>query len=448
MKKTLSLLSCNIVLDALALGALMAFCNTVVAQPESFVIKDASANYSFNTKVRYVNDTLAVGYFEDHSKGYFMLINLNSATITHKVGINLYRMFVRDFRVLGDTVYACGTRWSLFNEKGFIMKFNIDLIRTGSSSKEYAKYVSIDSTYELSRMVVYHNNMLGLNEVVAIGDGPANGSRARIVDCKSASSANYKVRRGYSSGSFNEYLDDVVLTNNYVGFIGSFGNNTTMLRRARRNSIDILTGIIDTIRYYEHPDTEPGSKIHATESRGDSIVAACYADTSSGEYVTRVRHYELPGLGMLDSKEIYTIDKTEPWELAYNRQYKTYLMLEHLPYMSSPTHFETQVVTERVAGTNSVETYFIPDLAMSSIASSPNGNHFMLAAGSYFALKKVWATPSVSCFDSASISREPIFPFRYMLLYDYPYYRGYDAEWVNVGLNTIIPISEQQCLNN
>lgn len=448
MKKILSLLSCNIVLDALALGALMAICNTVVAQPESFVIKDASANYSFNTKVRYVNDTLAVGYFEDHSKGYFMLINLNSATITHKVEINLYRMFVRDFRVLGDTVYACGTRWSLFNEKGFIMKFNIDLIRTGSSSKEYAKYVSIDSTYELSRMVVYHNNMLGLNEVVAIGDGPANGSRARIVDCKSASSANYKVRRGYSSGSFNEYLEDVVLTNNYVGFIGSFGNNTTMLRRARRNSIDMLTGLIDTIRYYEHTDTEPGSKIHATESRGDSIVAACYAATSSGAFVTRVRHYELAGLAMLDSKEIYTIDKTEPWELAYNRQHSTYLMLEYLPYMGSSTHYETQVVTERVAGTNSVETYYIPGLDMTSIASSPNGDHFMLATGNYFALKKVWTTPSSSCFDSASISRAYTFPFRYSELSDPAYVSSHTGEWVNVQLNPVSLESAQQCLND
>ncbi|MBO4752569.1 MAG: hypothetical protein J5526_07480 [Bacteroidales bacterium] len=448
MKKLLSLLSCNIVLDALALGALMAFCNTVVAQPESFVIKDASANYSFNTKVRYVNDTLAVGYFEDHSKGYFMLINLNSATITHKVGINLYRMFVRDFRVLGDTVYACGTRWSLFNEKGFILKFNIDLIRTGSSSKEYAKYVSIDSTYELSRMVVFHNNMLGLNEIVAIGDGPANDSRARIVDCKSASSANYKVRHGYEEGSFNEYLDDVVLTNNYVGFIGSFGNNTTMLRRARRNSIDMLTGLIDTVCYYEHPDTEPGSKIHATESRGDSIVAACYAVTSSGAYVTRIRLYELASLAMLDSKEIYTLGKTEPWELAYNRQHSTYLMLEYLPYMGSSTHYETQVVTERMAGTNSVETYYIPGLDMTSIASSPNGAHFMLATGNYFALKKVWTTPSSSCFDSASISRAYTFPFRYMRLRATARHSDYSVEWSNVQFDSVSVESTQQCLND
>jgi hypothetical protein len=448
MKKLLSLLSCDIVLDALALGALMAFCNTVVAQPESFVIKDASANYSFNTKVRYVNDTLAVGYFEDHSKGYFMFINLNSATITHKVGINLYRMFVRDFRVLGDTVYACGTRWSLFNEKGFIMKFNIDLIRTGSSSKEYAKYVSIDSTYELSRMVVFHNNMLGLNEVVAIGDGPANGSRARIVDCKSASSANYKVRHGYEEGSFNEIIHDVVLTDNYIGFIGSLGERITMLRRARRNSIDILTGIIDTIRYYEHSDTEPGSKIHATESRGDSIVAACYAVTSSGAYVTRIRLYELASLAMLDSKEIYTLGKTEPWELAYNRQHSTYLMLEYLPYMGSSTHYETQVVTERVAGTNSVETYYIPGLDMTSIASSPNGDHFMLATGNYFALKKVWTTPSGSCFDSAAISRAYTFPFRYRESPATARTSDYSVEWSNVQLNPVSLESAQQCLND
>lgn len=426
----------------------MLFCNTIIAQPESFVVKDAAANFPENTKVRYVNDTLAVGYFDDNSRGCFMLINLNNASITHKVQTNYLRMYVKDFRVLGDTVYACGRYRFLLNQKGFIMKFNINLIRTGSNSNEYAKCVFIDSTTVLSRMVVYHNNLLGLNEVVAIGEGPANSSRTRIVDCRSGSSALYKVRRGYASGSFNEYINDIVLTDNYIGFIGGFGGNTTMLRRARRNSSDILTGTIDTICYYEHPDTEPGSLVHATETRGDSIVAACYAATSSGAFVTRIRHYELAGLGMLDSREIYTIDKTEPCELAYNRQYSTYLMLEHLPYMSSPTHFETQVVTERMAGTNSVETYFIPDLAMSSIASSPNGNHFMLAAGSYFALKKVWATPSGSCFDSASISREYTFPFRLTLLDAPGFSFGNIVEWFNVQLNLVSLESAQQCLND
>lgn len=287
MKKSLSLLSCNTVKCALTLVVSMLFCNTMMAQPESFVVKDAAANFPENTKVRYVNDTLAVGYFDDNSKGCFMLINLNNASITHKVEIQNTNMYVRDFRVLGDTVYACGRYRFLLNQKGFIMKFNINLIRTGSNSNEYAKYVYIDSITVLNRMVVYYNSILGLNEVIAIGEGRANSShsRARIVDCKSGSSAIYKVRRGYASGSFNEYLHDIVLTDNYIGFIGGLGGNTTMLRRARRNATDMLTGTIDTIRYYEHPDTEPGTLIYATEEMGDLLCghffwSVCYTHPS------------------------------------------------------------------------------------------------------------------------------------------------------------------------
>ena len=453
MKKSLTLLSYNTVKYVLTLVASMLFYNTMMAQPESFVVKDAAANLPVNTKVRYVNDTLAVGYFDDNSKGCFMLINLNNASITHKVEIQNTNMYVRDFRVLDDTVYACGTRLASHKWMGFILKFNIDLIRTGSNSKEYAKYVAIDSTTELSRMVVYHNDVLDLNEIVAVGElriqfFQYSFGYCRIVDCKSLGSAVYKVRRGYMEGGFSEYIHDIVLTDNYIGFIGSLGNNTTMLRRTRRNSSDILSGTIDTICYYEHPDTEPGSLIHATETRGDSIVAACYAATSSGAFVTRIRQYELAGLGMLDSKEIYTIEKTEPWELAYNRQYKTYLMLEYLPYMGSSTHFETQVVTERVAGTNSVETYFIPELGMSSISSSPHGYYFMLAAGRFFALKKVWATPSSSCFDSASISHEYAFPFRYTQLIAPVVSTSNIVEWLNVQFDLASLESTQQCLND
>ena len=127
MKKSLPLLSCNAVKCALTLVASMLFCNTIIAQPESFVVKDAAANFPENTKVRYVNDTLAVGYFDDNSRGCFMLINLNNASITHKVQTNYLRMYVKDFRVLGDTVYACGRYRFLLNQKGFIMKFNINL---------------------------------------------------------------------------------------------------------------------------------------------------------------------------------------------------------------------------------------------------------------------------------------------------------------------------------
>ncbi len=439
------------VLYSIVFAAAMFFCSVSNAQYESFVVRDKSATSPVNTLVRYIDDTLAVGYFDDDVNGYFVLVNLNSATITHKVKIQHQNMYVRDLRILGDTVYACGTHLVPNVWKGFIMKFNINLIRTGSGSKDNASYYDIDSTSELSRMVVFHNDLLNLNEVVAIGHkvehvGNYNKKHGRIVDYKSSGSFN--VGKDYSNADTIEFIDDIVLTQNHIGFIGSLGSRKISLRKACRGCTDMFSSMIDTLCYYSISDNEPASMIHATATRGDSIAAAAYAVTSSGAFVTRIRQYRLNNLDLFDAKEFSMTEKVEPCELAYNRLSMTYLMLEYLPYEGSLTHDEYQVVTQRVAGTNSVESYFVPGKIMSSIASSPNDVSFMLAGGSTFAFKHYWGAPSRSCFDKASISYMPRivgrerrgnFPIESSEIYISAQY---------VGLETSTLDSERMCRRN
>lgn len=433
----------------------MNVCGVANAQVESFVVEDLGAGTPINSLVRYADNLLAVGYYEDNTYSYFLLINISNASITHKVVISTINFYVRDFRVLDDTVYACGTRLDSSRWRGFVMKFHKDLVISGSNGKlNGAKFVDIDSTTELSRMVVYHNNVVGHNEVVAIGYlavpmGNYYSRHGRIVDCKSAGSAICKVRNCYSTGNQIEYIDDLALTDNYIGFIGNVGGNSTILKKTLRNSSDILSeSMLDTVAWYSHSDNEPASMIHATETRGDSIAAAIYAVTSSGTLVTRIRQYDLNGLAMIEAREINMVNKNEPCELAYNHQYSTYLMLERLPYMDSSTHHENQVVTQRPVGTSSVETYCVLKRRMSSIASSPNGHHFMLAGGGTFALKKTWAMSGNSCFEMAKIPYTQLVLDRKM---ERPFVVtpiGNMVNWIEVGLSPRSLDVEQQCVNN
>lgn len=67
----------------------MLYCNNVVAQLESFVIRDDSASLPMNAIVRYVNDNTAIGYYEDNSYGYFLKLDLTNGTIQTRLNFRL-----------------------------------------------------------------------------------------------------------------------------------------------------------------------------------------------------------------------------------------------------------------------------------------------------------------------------------------------------------------------
>lgn len=384
------------------------YCPGAVAQPESFVLQD-NVGSPINTKVRYANETKAVGYFEEDRYGYFMLIDLNTATITHKVRINSEFFYVSDFRVLGDTVYACGRRLVPPEWNGFIMKFHKDSIQGPGSFQ----FVDIDSTTELTRMVVYPNTATSNVEIVAIGYkdvhmGSYVSKQGWIVDCQSVASLVCWLMKRYSNGSTFETFDDIVLTDNYVCTVGCYDGSATAFRKSSRNSFDVMSGIMGTLNYFVHPDIDPASRLHATGGNLDSVTVAAYAVNSVGSFTTRIRQYNLSNMTMAYGYEIPSPEKSEPEELAYSRLYTTYLMLDYLPYIGSGSNCESQAVTRCPSGVNAFETYYVPGTGMTSIAASPIGRTFMLAGYGIFAMKQLGTMHSSSCLQKVKISKKDL----------------------------------------
>lgn len=422
------------------------FCNIANAQMESFVIKDTSLNLIRDSKIRYVNDTVALGYYQVSKQGYFTLIDLKNAEITRKVLINTDNFLVNDFRIQEDTVYACGTRLLDSTWRGTIMKIPMERI-LDTNSKSAPEYIEVNNTTSLTRMVVYKNDLVGCYEIVAIGYkevvvSPYSFKYGRIVDCKSLSNAEYKVRVRYVNGIQEEWYDDVVLTNNYVGIIGSVGNYTISLRRTPRFSSNLMSGLIDTIYYYSFNHIEPGSPQHATEMGTDSIATACYVVNASGQFRTHLRQFNLQTMSMLNGHVIATNTKSEPLELAYNRTRKTYLLLEQLSLGGSSSQYEYQILTQLPSGTLGTKTYYVPSHGFESIASSTNNAEFILAGGSVFAQKTIPVLdPQSSCFHTSSKLVKNLNPVVYSIIYDNTTATEHSEEWhpFDVGLSTYQP---------
>ena len=431
-------------LATLFLLVLVFFCTSASSQCESLVVEDASATGSMYSIVRYLNNTTTVGYFQDYNNGYFVTIDIATGTISAKSKIQQSGLFVSDFRILNDTVYACGK----YQEHGILMKFHVSHI--GSSNP--FKYVLIDSTTELTRMVVYNNTATGNVEIIAIGYleesiPPYLYHYYRVVDCKSLNNANYRVHTCYSSGIHNERFFDIVLTENYVGLVGSIGESTISLRKASRNSTNIFTGVFDTIYVYTFQDVEPGSRLHATELKGDSIAVASYSAVSSNQFETRIRQYNLQTMSMLFGYAIPTSTKSEPSELSYNKRFSTFLMLEQLEVNGNPSLFEYQVVTQRPHSLGGLESYYVSGFFAQSIASSPNNRTFTLAGGNKFAEKYVWNINYQSCFTKTRISYRDLTPIGHTIIEDG--YHGYDdtPNWETDYIQIYPLTSVQDCIH-
>lgn len=438
-------------LAALILSISSIFCNIANAQMESFVIEDTSLYLMRDSKIRYVNDTIALGYYQVSKNGYFTLIDLKNAIITHKVVIDTDFFLINDFRILNDTVYGCGTRLRDSIWRGTIIRFPVDNVRT-APNKSPNQYVEVDNTTSLTRMIVYKNDALGgTHHIVAIGykevvATPYSFKYGRMVDCKSNYYANYQVRVRYDNGTWTEWYDDIVLTNNYVGIIGSVGNYTISLRRTPRFSSNIMTGLIDTIYYYSFNHIEPGSLQHATEMGTDSIATACYVVNSSGQFRTHLRQFNLQTMSMLNGHVIATNTKSEPLELAYNRTRRTYLLLEQLPLGGSSSQYEYQILTQLPSGTLGTKTYYVPSQGFESIASSTNNAEFILAGGNVFAQKTMpLIDPQGTCFNTSSKLLKNLGTVTYSTILDNTTASLHYEEWQSFHFGIATPLIHKKC---
>ncbi len=196
---------------------------------------------------------------------------------------------VRDIRVLEDYVYFCG---KLTNDKAFIGYFPF----VWGAASVTINMVEVTGAQTLWRMAVYKNS-LGAPKVVAVGIGSANPYSDRVVVEVDGIRNPATTSCGVALLQ-DEVLEDVALVGNEVVLTGVCAKQDALcLRKAGSERIYMLTA--------------------AATDFGTLSVAYCHRDVPAMQDYTRIRHFDIPSMQMVNSHEITCHAKPYIHEMAF-----------------------------------------------------------------------------------------------------------------------------------
>lgn len=162
---------------------------------------------------------------------------------------------------------------------------------------------------------------MNTNHVVAIGENrsPAGGitsSQYYFISC-------YGLSTGYtpmlSVGDFDatERYDDLLLTDNYVVFMGydSYPNLDAMCYR-KANPYNIFSPMFDSIHFFINGN-DPMSYTHSTVMPEDKIATSYWSVNSNNDFVTRIRMIDIQIDANYNTQEYVIPSKIEPIDMVY-----------------------------------------------------------------------------------------------------------------------------------
>lgn len=287
---------------------------------------DSSASIGI---VRSWKPNFAVAYKTDGTNHYFSIIeNYNTTMKTVKFSDN--RLVVNDMQILGDTLYFCGSQ----DGAGYIGCFRINKILDGSPIDAQGKKFSLDPTlpYTVSRMAVYYDNF-GTQHVAAFGYWEESVSpyvyrRDFLVEAyfqPDVFTAEWSVCN--DDGSFiSGPINDVVVTDNYVAFVGvDAGYSTLGIRRVSRNYV---LAALHYIYKYNCPMMCP--PVATAMNHDDIAVATSYDIYPSSTNRIEIRSFKLGTMNMYDAQGFFVPDKSTAEDIIYSPRAKKLLLVPML----------------------------------------------------------------------------------------------------------------------
>ena len=225
-------------------------------------------------------------------------------------------------QIVGDTAYCGGFSGS----DAMIAYFNInDLLASGSIAFGVVIVNNID---QVTKLAAYRNTRMNGVGIAAIG---TNQDGYYMIECN-----NYGGCTTFSAASrrcFNqsqiETLTDVVVTENYVGFVGIMTNTYEVcIRRGDKNGIFAST-LIDTIHRYGYGATMIKTPPVAETLDGDKIaVAANFVNEypSGTEHSAQIFLFNLANMDFFDAWSMIQPDVISVTDLVYMPSKRILLM--------------------------------------------------------------------------------------------------------------------------
>jgi len=374
--------------------------------PYATVLLETNPLANGGGNIRSWTPTKAVIYYEcpngSSSTGFFAIIENGVATMQSlKCPPGFHAC---DFKILGDTLYF-GGEVSGQSVLGF---FDIGEMEAGRQPQITA--FSCTAIHRINRLVAYRYNEGNEVGVAAIGMTKVpmptfTFLRYYAVELKSANlnpTCQYLQTYNDVSQLKSEAFTDVVVTDNYVAFVGDVDGGDVWIRRGDRNDFMGDPGF-NTRYIYSRTPYIPNSKLVAAEMENDDIAVSCTINDGT-QNSAAVWMYHLTTMDNYEAQRIPCGQKDNCVEMEYMKSDHTLLLLMET-YDAAITQLTCRVLCVKPGvATPYTATAIAPASHFTMTSLSVHDQHFFLTgAAPYWMLndRQVFS-PSNTCVDESS----------------------------------------------
>lgn len=316
---------------------------------------------------------------------------IDSATNTVHSAVVFSNYTINDFQIVGDTAYCGGSDGS----NAIIACLDLNGIQTSSSAS--FDVIVINNIDQVTKLAAYRNYDMNGIGIAAIGMDPRSKvsyDKYYMIECNnfggspfSATSRQCRIET-YPTLKV-ETLCDVVVTKNYVGFVGLIANtNQVCIRRGDKNGI-FASSLIDTVHRYCYPSTTIQSLPVAESLDADAIaVAAAYKDIYPSTTVcsAQIFLFDLFNMDFFDAWETYPSDIEAVIELVYVPSPRILLMAAE-----STTSTYHVIYTYPFSPVDYYAPFMTPSLPSEKICSMDfrNSSYYILSTYDHWMLQKL-----------------------------------------------------------
>lgn len=330
----------------------------------------------------------AVAYHIHNGERLFSIIDSASRTVHSARVPDIY--IIKDFRIVGDTLYCGGSR----HDTAMMAYFDINEIISGPNINYHVSM--IDSLNMLNRLAAFRNDAKNGVGVAAIGTktvfiAPYIMENTYMVWCDNYGGNPFSVsiRRCkiyWSTTPSSESLNDVVITEKYVAYVGIYtASSLVTIRKGDRNG-PFSSTLIDTIHSY-YFDAIGMESLPIAEALGPDTLAVGYTcEDLPDRHAVHIHFFDLSDMTMYNTHrlELPGRSKMHMREMVYMAKHKTLLVCTE-----SGSGYE--VIYTRPAA---MGTYTYPILAISNSEEifsmdHHNGDYYLLSTKAHWMLQRM-----------------------------------------------------------
>ena len=357
------------------------------------LVEDTATGYACGI-LRSWGSTKALAFHVRDGLQLFSIIDSASRTVYSAKVPDFYA--IRDFRIVGDTAYCCGSS----HDSAMIAYFDINAIQMSSTISFNVAIIS--GLRMVTRLATYRIRGTSNVGIAAIGEEvkyitPYYVSRCYMIWGNNYSSSTFSFEKrmcdcDWNITSLSEKLNDVVVTDQYVVYVGIYTNtNTLCIRKGDKNNVfSPSPSLIDTVHRFTYLFNTFESLPIAEPLERDTLAIAVACEDMPDEHSEQIHLFDLSNMTMYNAQRIKLSGegKVSVNELVYMRNQRKLL-----------TEVESSVGHQIIyTKPSAFVSYYAKTLAPSTgdiICSMDrhNGSYYILSTLRHWMLQRMGAMP-------------------------------------------------------